>query len=581
MFVDNESYPGVLSERMAVARGEQPADLLLKNARLINFFTGKAAKTNIALHQGYIAAIGETYKSGNEIIDLNGAYVAPGFIDAHLHIESTLLFPPELARILIVNGTTAVINDPHEIGNVMGIKGVKMMLDASKDLPVDFFFTVPSCVPSTDMETAGGKINADQIRGKLKHPRVVGLGEMMNYPGVINAEKSVMNKLAAAHEVGKVVDGHAPGLTGNDLQAYLSAGIGTDHECLTANEALEKLKSGMKIIIRHGSASSSLGELIPLVNQTNVDSFMFGSDDREAAELLGKGHLNDLLKRAVSMGADPYLAIRIATFNPARHYRLFDRGLIAPGYTADLAVIKDLKDFEVVLVVKNGKIVSRQGRPEFSQSRFLPPGEALNSVKVKQPLTESDFKISVRSKTMPVIGVVPGQLITEKLSVKVEPGKDGSLRVDPDSGLNKIAVIERHHASGRMAVALVQGIGLKEGALASSVAHDSHNIIVVGVEESAMAVAVNKLADAGGGFIAVGGRGEIKSFLPLEIGGLMSLKTAEEVAGEMDSILKAASELGAKLPHPFLTLSFLALPVIPSLKITDRGLFDVDNFSFL
>ncbi len=581
MLINNKNHPGNLSERITVARGEQPAELLLKNVRLINFFTGEAVKTNIALHQGYIAAIGETYKSGNDVIDLSGAYTVPGLIDAHLHIESTLLFPPELARILIVNGTTAVINDPHEIGNVMGIDGVKMMLDASEDLPVDFFFTVPSCVPATDMETAGGEINADQIRDELKHPRVVGLGEMMNYPGVINADKSVMEKLAAAHAAGKVVDGHAPGLTGTDLQAYLSSGISTDHECLTASEALEKLKSGMKIIIRHGSASSSLGELLPLVNHTNVDSFMFGSDDREAAELLGEGHINDLLKSAVSMGADPYLAIRIATFNPARHYRLFGRGLIAPGYKADLAVLKDLKDFEVVLVVKNGKIVSRQGKPVFSQSRALPPGEALNSVKVKRPLTESDFKISVRSKTMPVIGVVPGQLITEKLFVEIEPEIDGTLRVDPDSGLNKIAVIERHHASGRMAVALVKGIGLKEGALASSVAHDSHNIIVVGVEETAMAVAVNKLADTGGGFIAVDGRGEIKSFLALEIGGLMSLKTAGEVAGEMDSILKAASELGAKLDQPFLTLSFLALPVIPSLKITDRGLFDVDNFSFL
>jgi len=581
MLINNINNPGSLSERMAVARGDQPADLLLKNVRLINFFTGEAVKTNIVLHQGYIAAIGETYKSSNEIIDLNEAYAAPGFIDAHLHIESTLLFPPELARIIIVNGTTAVINDPHEIGNVMGIKGLKMMLDASKVLPVDFFFTVPSCVPATDLETSGSEINADQIKNELKHPRVVGLGEMMNYPGVINADQSVMEKVAAAHEAGKVVDGHAPGLTGTDLQAYLSAGISTDHECLTASEALEKLKSGMKIIIRHGSASSSLSELLPLVNQTNVDSFMFGSDDREAAELLEKGHLNELLKCAVSMGADPYLAIRIATLNPARHYRLFNRGLIAPGYKADLVILKDLKDFEVELVVKNGKIVSRQGKPIFSQARVLPPGEVFNSVNLKRPLTESDFKILVGSKTMPVIGVVPGQLKTEKISVEIEPGKDGFMRVDPDSGLNRIAVIERHHASGRLAVALVKGIGLKEGALASSVAHDSHNIIVVGVEEKAMAAAANELARLGGGFVAVDGRGDILSTLALEIGGLMSIKPAEEVAGEMRALLKAAFALGVDLPQPFLTLSFLALPVIPSLKITDRGLFDVDNFSFV
>ncbi len=578
---DSRLTAGKISDRVVAAAGSNQGDLLLKNARFVNMITRDITTTNLLIKGSHIAAVGSSYDSAKEIIDLDGGYVVPGLIDAHLHIESTLLFPPALAETIIPHGTTTVVHDPHEIANVLGLDGVKMMLDASAGLPCDFLSTAPSCVPATDMETAGGEITLEDIRELLSHARVIGLGEMMNYPGVIDADPAVLGKIAAALDAGKPVDGHAPGLSGNNLQAYLSAGISTDHECITAEEALEKLKHGMKIIIRHGSASSSLAELLPLVNDANVSSFMFGSDDREAAELLEKGHINNLLKTAISLGADPFLMLRVATMSAAQHYRLYDRGLLAPGYRADIAVLDDLSGFNVRLVVKDGRIVARQGFIVEPVAEHTPPAEALQTVKLPHNLSKSDFRLTAVTGNMPVIGVIPGQLITEKLMQQVTPDSSGNVAAKPEDNLNKIAVVERHKASGRIAVALVRGMGLKEGALASSVAHDSHNIIVVGVEENAIAAAVNEIGRLRGGFVAVDGSGAVKASLPLPIGGLMSLKPAAEVAGEMNKLLQAAEELGSRLPQPFLTMSFLALPVIPSLKITDRGLFDVDSLSFI
>lgn len=566
---------------IAVARGDEPADLLLTNGRVVNVFNGEISETNLAIKGSIIAAIGKEYKQGREVIDLKGKYLTPGLIDAHLHIESTLLQPAELARIIVARGTTSVINDPHEVANVLGVEGVEMMLKAAEDLPCDFFSTVPSCVPATAMETAGAEIDAAQVEKLLQHPDVVGLGEMMNYPGVLEGDTEVMKKINAAHRVGKVVDGHAPGLSGSQLQAYLAAGISTDHETITAEEALEKINSGMKVIIRHGSASSSLQELLPLVNVNNVDSFMFGSDDREAAELISKGHLDDLLKTAVKMGCDPVLLIKMATINAASHYRLYDRGALAPGYRADIVVFNNLEDFSAEMVIKNGLLAARQGNTILDIDKQGFPREALQSVNVLSELKEADFKYNPGPGEIPVIGIVPGQLVTEKLYLNLERSESGSVRADPGAGLNKIAVIERHHASGRMSVALVKGLGLNRGALASTVAHDSHNILVAGVEEKAMAAAVNELIKMGGGFVAVNENGDVMASLALPVAGLMSLEPATVVAEGMDKLLKAAKELGSVLPQPFLTLAFLALPVIPALKITDRGLFDVDNFSFL
>ncbi len=581
MIIDHLSLPDNLYKVLPVARGDKPANLLLKNCRLVNVVTGEIIETNLAIQDTMIAAVGSEYTSARKIIDLEGKYAAPGLIDAHLHIESTLLFPPELARVLVVHGTTCVINDPHEIANVLGVEGVNLMLNAASGLPCDFFSTAPSCVPATDLETSGGKVTAKEVEKLLDHHRVVGLGEMMNYPGIINGEQEVLAKVASAHQKGKVVDGHAPGLSGKDLQAYLSAGISTDHECITAAEAAEKIQNGMKVIIRHGSASSSLAEILPLVNSKTVDAFMFGSDDREAGELLNKGHLNDLLKSAVSLGADPLQVLKIATINAARHYRLFDRGLLAPGYLADLVVFNDLKNFKVEMVVKSGRVVAESGKLAVDISTATLPKQALNTVNLGRNMEADDFKMSAGKNKLPVIGVVPGQLVTEKLVLDLSADEKGELKSDLDKDIIKIAVIERHKASGRMAVALVKGMGLRKGALASSVAHDSHNILVAGVEEKAMAAAVNELARVGGGFTVVDGRGKVQATLPLPVAGLMSDQPAAVVASEMDKILSAAIELGTKLDQPFLTLAFLALPVIPSLKITDRGLFDVDNFQFV
>ena len=566
---------------LAVARQDRPADLLLKNCRLIDVLNSEIIETNLAIQGSVIAAAGSEYNSARKVIDLEGRYVAPGLIDAHLHIESTLLFPPELARVLIVNGTTCVINDPHEIANVLGIEGVKLMLDAAPGLPCDFYSTAPSCVPATDLETSGERVTAEQVAELLNHSRVVGLGEMMNFPGLINGEEEVLAKVAAAHQRGKVVDGHAPGLTGADLQAYLSAGISTDHECITAAEAEEKILSGMKVIIRHGSASSSLAELLPLVTSQTVDAFMFGSDDREAGELLNRGHLNDLMKTAVSLGAEPLQLLKIATINAARHYRLFDRGLLAPGFLADLVAFEDLINFKAELVIKNGRVVAESGKLTVGVPAANLPDKALNTVNLGRNLDSDDFKLPAGKDKLPVIGVVPGQLVTEKLMLQLIADENDQLKADPANDVIKIAVVERHKASGRIAVALVKGMGLKEGALASSVAHDSHNILVAGVEEKSMAAAVNELARSGGGFTVVDGGGKIKATLALPVAGLMSDQPAAVVAAEMDKILTAAKELGTKLDQPFLTLAFLALPVIPSLKITDRGLFDVDNFQFI
>ena len=570
-----------LKNLVAVARGDREAELLLRNARLINVFSGELVEANLAIEGEMIAALGREYTSGREEIDLEGMYLVPGLIDAHLHIESTLLMPAELARIVTPHGTTAIIHDPHEMANVLGIDGVKMMLDASQGLSCDFFATAPSCVPATIMETAGSELNTADIEALLDLPEVVGLGEMMNYPGVINGDEAVLLKIAAAHRRGKVVDGHAPALAGAALQAYLAAGISSDHECLTAVEAKEKLSCGMKIIIRHGSASSSLAELLPLVNANRVDLFMFGSDDRDAAELLERGHLNDLLRRAVALGGDPLQLIRIATLNAARHYRLFDRGALAPGFRADIVAFDNLIDFRAGLVIKNGRIVAEKGQLLVDLPSASVPQFALNSMHLARRPEAQDFIMKTENNTLPVIGVIPGQINTEHLTTAVKKNAQGEVVADPATRINKIAVVERHRSSGRIAVALIKGLGLREGAIASSVAHDSHNIIVAGVEEEAMAAAVSELVRIGGGFVVCGKNKEIRATLPLPLAGLISTEPATVVADQMRELLAAAHSLGTELPQPFMTLAFMALPVIPALKITDQGLFDVEKFSFL
>ncbi|HSW35528.1 MAG TPA: adenine deaminase, partial [Candidatus Limnocylindrales bacterium] len=555
--------------------------ILLTGGHIVNVFTHEILPLNIAIQNGLIAGIGKSYAAGNTVIDVSGQVILPGLIDAHLHIESTLLIPVEFARAVLCHGTTAVVADPHEIANVLGEEGVSFMLSSTSGLPLDFFFTVPSCVPATDMETAGGEIDAATVERLLQHPRVVGLAEVMNYPGVISGDRTLMQKIAAARNAGKMLDGHAPLLSGLELQAYLSCGISTDHECTTVAEALEKTKGGMNIIIRQGSAAKNLAHLLPAVTKANMHSFMLGSDDKEAAALLSDGHMNAILRQAVALGANPVLAIQMATLNPARHYRLWGRGALVPGYRADLVVVDNLTRFNAALVIKDGQIIVRDGKLEVPLKAPAPGLNYLKTINLTRALQPEDFYVIHGPGPVPVIGIISGQITTEKLFIEPLRTADGEIMADPARDLLKLAVVERHRGSGRIGHGLVRGLGLKSGAIASSVAHDAHNIIVAGVEATVMAAAVNALAEIGGGFVVVDKSGKVCAELPLPVAGIMSLETAGVVAERLEMVTAAARTLGALPEQPFLTLSFLALPVIPHLKLTDRGLVDVDAFCFL
>ena len=570
-----------MKARSEVARGARPAPLLLKGGRVLNIFTREITEAPVALLGSAIAGVGKGCSRGEEVLDLGGGVVIPGLIDAHIHIESTLLLPAHFAAAVLPHGTAAVISDPHEIANVLGEAGVAFFMEAAENLPVDIYFMAPSCVPSTDMETAGGDLAPEQVERLLDHPRVLGLAEMMNFPGVINGDAAVAAKIAAAQRRNMPVDGHLPGVGGGELQAYIGAGISTDHECVSAAEALEKVSLGMKVIIREGSAARNLAALLPAVKTAGSRHFMLCSDDREAAELLSAGHMDEILRRAVALGCDPLDAVEMATLNPALHYGLSRRGAVAPGYRADLVVVDNLEDFKVKLVIKDGRVVAREGRLTAGLAHHPVDESVLETVRLQRPLQAADFEIRAAHGAMPVMGLLPGQIITEKLMLEPLRSDTGAVRADPGRDLIKLAVVERHRRSGRVAAGLVKGLGLRRGAIASSVAHDSHNIIAAGVEEAAMAAAVNELARAGGGFVAVDGGSRVLSLLPLPVAGLISPEPAERVAAALEEVTCAARSLGAAPQNPFLTLSFLALPVIPHLKITDRGLFDVDAFSFI
>ena len=570
-----------LQETSAAARGLRKASLVLRGGRVVNLFTREIIETDLLIEGGLVAALGTGYPAGEVTIELGGGYVIPGLIDAHIHLESTLLLPDQFAAAVLPHGTTAVIADPHEIANVLGKKGVDFMLEAVERLPLDFYFMVPSCVPSTEMETAGGELTAEEVARLLDHPRVLGLAEMMNFPGVIQGDAAVAAKIEAAQRRGKPVDGHLPAMGGRELQAYLGAGISTDHESVSAAEALEKVSLGMRAIIREGSAARNLTALLPAVEAAGSRWFMFGTDDKEAGELLSAGHIDELLRRAVAQGGDPFDAVEMATLNPALHYGLARRGAVAPGYRADLVVVEDLQSFNVRMVLKGGRVVAREGAAVVEIPPCVPGEELLQTVRLPRELAARDFAFQAAPGAVPVIGLVPEQIITEKLMLEPRRDAGGAVPADPQSDLVKVAVVERHRGSGRVATGLLRGLGLRRGAIASSVAHDSHNIIAAGVEEAAMAAAVNALARAGGGFVAVDGAGAVLDLLPLPVAGLISPEPAAQVAAALERVTAAARKLGAVPAQPFLTLSFLALPVIPHLKITDRGLFDVDSFSFI
>ena len=559
-----------IKEIIKASNGEIPVDLLLKNGKLINVFSGEVYPENVAIHKGFVVGYGD-YRS-KKTIDLKGKYVSPGFIDGHVHIESSMVSISEFARAVVSKGVTSVITDAHEIANVLGIDGIKYMLEASKNQPLNVFFMLPSCVPASNMETAGANLTGFDLYPFLKEKWVVGLGEVMNFPGVISAADDLLDKIKIA--AGKRIDGHSPGLTGKTLSSYITSGVSSDHESTRRAEAREKLKKGMFVMVREGTSEKNLKEIIPLVNEKNFSRFFFVTDDRHPQDLVKEGSIDFIIRKAISLGLDPVTAIRMATINAADYFRLSRIGAVAPGYQADIVVFKCLKNPKAEFVFRRGEMVSVNGKFICKKQKIA--GMLRGSINVKW-LYPDDFKIrAVPGRKIHVIEVVPGQIITKK---RVYPAKieKGNAVSDVRRDLLKLLVVERHLASGNIGKGFVKGFGLKKGAISSSVAHDSHNIICVGVDDKSIFTACVEIVKMGGGLcIAVGEK--VLGKLQLPIAGLMTDRPLESVVKELERINSVSKVLGCVLDDPFMTLSFLALPVIPELKLTDKGLVDVQKF---
>ena len=558
-------------ELIKAARGEHPCDLVLANGRIVDVFSGEIVAGSVAVTGGRIVGIGDY--PARATVDLGGRFVAPGLIDSHVHIESAMTCVGEFARAVAARGTTAVVADPHEIANVLGADGIRYMLASAKNQPINVFYTLPSCVPATDLETAGARLTAADLEPFFQEPGIVALGEMMNYPGVLNGDAEVLKKIDAARRHGKPVDGHAPGLSGKDLAAYVAAGITSDHECTRAAEALEKLAAGMHIMIRQGTGARNLSDLLPVVTERNSHRLMWCTDDRHPHDLLYEGHIDSIVAAAIRGGVNPVTAIRMATLNPAERFGLTHLGAVAPGRQADLVVFSDPAFQRVEDVYVRGELIAKDGSL-VGGIRRPPPLEAPPSMNVN--LQALDFGLAAGGRRVRVIDLVPDQILTRQ-SIESAPVEGSRLVSDPGRDLLKIAIVERHTGSGRIGLGIVRGFGLRQGAMASSVAHDSHNIVVVGVTDADMRAAVGEVVAMGGGIAAAAG-GRIAARLPLPVAGLMSLEPVQAVSDAMDRLVCAARELGSPLKDPFMTLSFLSLPVIPELKITDRGLVDVAQF---
>jgi adenine deaminase len=565
-----------LRRRLAVARGDQPADLLIRGGRVLSVFTGEFLEADVAVAGEHVAGVGH-YEDGEETVDASGLFLLPGFIDGHMHIESTKLMVDEFARAALPWGTTTVILDPHEIANVFGLDGVRAILASADVVPLDYYVMVSSCVPASAFESSAHSVTADDIARFLEEePRALGVAEMMNFPSVVYGEGDAVAKLEAAQRAGGHIDGHAPGLSGRELNAYLAAGVRSDHECTTYEEALEKRRLGMWIMIREGSAARNLAALLPLVLEHGPGNSMLCTDDREPDQLLHEGHINDVIRKAVALGCPPADAVVMGTLNAARYHRLYEHGAVAPGYLADIVAVKDLERFRPVTVWKRGRLVAEAGQA-VQFPRVEAPDWMRESVRVPE-LTADHFQVKAGGPIR-VIGVDPGEIVTRALIL--EPtSRDGEAVADAERDLAKAAVIERHKGTGRIGLGFVQGFGLNRGALASTHAHDAHNVVVVGVDDADMAAAVNRLAAIGGGQVAVAG-GEIVGEVPCPIGGLVSDRPVQEVAAAVEHMEKAASELGVTMPSPFMAISFLALSVVPELKLTDRGLVDATRFALV
>ena len=558
--------------RVCAARGEVAPDLLLMGGRVVDVFTGDIFDADVAVLGGHIVGVGSGY-SGPRVLDCCGKFITPGFIDGHIHIESTLLSPRELAKALVHHGTTAVVCDPHEIANVLGAGGIEYILDEGAGLPLDVFVMLPSCVPATHLETAGAELPVEELLKFAGRERVLGLAEMMNYPGVLSGREDVLEKIAAFCELPK--DGHAPLLSGKDLNAYVGAGLHSDHECTRESEAREKLRLGVHVMIREGTQAKNLRALLPVVTPRTVARCSLVTDDLHPHDILERGHLDFLMGMAVEEGLDPVLAVTMATLSPARYFGLEDRGAVAPGYRADIAVLSSLRPLRVETVVKDGRVVCHEGSLTVDvPSRGTLTG--LSPMNIKS-YTAGSFAIPGKAKLIRVIGLVRDQILTTLLTEEAA-FRDGLAVADTARDIVKVAVVERHRRTGNIGLGFVRGFGLKKGALASSVAHDSHNIICVGCEDDDMFVAVKAVELMGGG-LAAASDGKVTGRLPLPIAGLMSDRPLREVAGGWRRMRDAAERLGSTLEEPFMALSFLALPVIPELRLTDLGLVDVTAFA--
>ncbi|WP_110955630.1 adenine deaminase [Anaerosinus massiliensis] len=563
-----------MNKLIETARGTVKAELVLKNAQVFNVFTGEFLKGDVAIVDGHIAGVGKY--EGVEELDLDGKYLTPGFIDGHVHIESSMLSPSEFARAILPTGTTTIVADPHEIANVAGMKGIEYILDATENIPLSVYVMLPSCVPASNLENSGAELLAHDLEKYMQHPRVLGLGEMMNYPGVIFQDEKVIEKLKLAKH--KKIDGHAPGVSGSDLMAYAAAGIKSDHECVTAEQAMDRLRAGMHVMIREGSAAKNLLNLLPAINRYTSQFCLFAADDRHPADLIAEGHVNHMVHLAARSGVDLPTVLQMATINAASYFNLEEIGAIAPNYKADILVFDDLENWKPSLVLKNGIVVAKNGKALFESKDIA--DKAMKATMHLAEIDKTKLRIPAPTSKARVIGLVPHQIVTKALEKEVDR-VDNFFVTNIAEDILKLAVFERHNNLGNIGVGLVHGFGLKRGAIASTVAHDSHNLIVIGTNDEDILTAANALKEIQGG-IAVVCDGKVLDTLALPIGGLMSDQDVHTVAEKVENLKTLAYSLGVSESYdPFLTLAFLSLPVIPELKLTDLGLVDGNAFKIV
>lgn len=560
-------------DRLAAARGETPAELILRNGQLVNVISGEIYPTDIVIHDRHVVALGSGY-IGEREVDLAGKFVTPGLIDAHVHIESSLVTPPEFARAVLPHGVTTVVTDPHEIANVLGLEGMRYMLERAKNVPLNMFVMASSCVPATDMETSGARLEAEDLAPLLNHPWVLGLAELMNYPGVALGDEGMLDKIALFKD--RVLDGHAPDMTGQMLNAYVTAGVQSEHECTTVAEALEKLRLGLTVFIREGTTTRNLKPLLPLITAENHSAICFCTDDRIPADLIDHGSIDYMLRIAIAEGIDPMLAIRMGSYNTARHFGLKKYGAVAPGKYADLLIVPDLADFRPQQVYRGGLLVAQDGAMVGEAPR--PRAIDLRSTVNIRP-GELDFTVKAAGEKIRVIGAIRDQVVTEHLieSAKLVAGCAVS---DVERDILKFAMVERHRASGNIGLGFIKGFGLRRGAIAGTVAHDHHNLAVIGVDDDSMKTAVAAIVEMGGGLALADGE-TVLARLPLSVAGLLSELPIEDVREQYDRMIEAARDLGNQMSDPFMAMSFMGLEVIPKLKLTDLGLVDVEQFALL